>query len=144
MGNTKRKFLDILEHSEAGDLFNETESSLNAVVHTGRRIEAFSLKIEFCNDIVILSTFSYLGIDAENMVSVNDLLESINSIIKIGNFIIADDNIIMFRCAIPIDIIASIDNPFEIIFLGCELFGCYQDLILRALLGQHMIALQMS
>ena len=144
MGNTKSKFMDILVQSEANDLFDETESSLSAVVHTGRRIETFSLKVEFYNDIVIISTFSYLGSDEDNAESINVFLESLNSVIEIGKFMISEDNRIMYQCGIPIDVIANIDNPFEIIFLGCELFGCYQDSILKALLDYHMVTFQMS
>ena len=87
MENTKNRFLDILEQSEARELFDEYDSSLNTVVHTGRVIEAFSLKIVFYDDIVMIVTSSYMGSDETNADSVRNLLDSINSIIEVGSFI---------------------------------------------------------
>ena len=140
MENTKNRFLDILEQSEARELFDEYDSSLNTVVHTGRVIEAFSLKIDFYDDIVMIVTSSDMGSDDTNTDSVRNLLDSINSIIEVGSFIISNDKRIIHRCGIPIDVISDIDNPFDVIFLGCELFGYFQDSILKALLGQHIVA----
>ena len=133
------RFLEIIENASGEDsLFSNKGGVLSATVHTGRTIEAFDLKIEFPYGSVLITASSFLGVNEKNYDCVRALLESINDLIQAGIFFIDEDNIISFSTRCELDDLISVDNPFDIVFSGCEAFGMFEKAILKSLTGTNI------
>lgn len=131
-----QRFLEIIEKASGeDDLFNDEDGTLSTTVHTGRTIEAFKLKIEFPNDTVLITTSPFLGVDVQNYDRVRALLESLNDLRINGIFFIDEDNIISFSTRCEFDELIETENPFDIVFSGCEAFGMFERSILKTLAG---------
>ena len=128
------RFIEIIEKAGGEDLFTNKDGILSNTVHTGRTIEAFDLKIEFPHDTVLITTSSFLAVE-HNYERVKALLESINDLGLNGIFFISEDNNISFSTICEFDDLLEADNPFDIVFSGCEAFEMYTGAILKALSG---------
>ena len=132
------RFNRILERVAGEELFDiEEDGSLKTTVHTGRTIEAFGLRVDFPNGSVLVTTHVFLAVEEHNYQRVKTLLESINALGVNGVFFINEDNIISFATKCEFDELVEIDNPFDIVFRGCETFEMFTDSILKALSGTN-------
>ena len=145
------KFSKILERVAGEDLFDiEEDGSLKTTVHTGKTIEAFRLKVEFPDDndrlidSVLITTRAFLGVEKHNYDRLMSLLESINEVIKYGSFFVDEDNCISFSTECEFDLVSSLDNPFDVVFCGCETFEKYTESILKVLSGSTVFWLPAS
>lgn len=128
------KFLNLIkEASGIDDLFGNEDGILSTTVHTGRTIEAFDLRVEFPQGYILITTRSFLGVTKPNLPRVRALLDSINDIIPEGYFFI-EKSAISFSMRCRFDNLTQADNPFDIIFYGCETFEKYEEAILKSLL----------
>ena len=132
------RFIEIIEKAGGEDLFTNKDGILSNTVHTGRTIEAFDLKIEFPHDTVLITTSPFLAVEEHNYERVKALLESINDLGLNGIFFISEDNIISFSTRFEFDDLIEAENPFDIVFSGCEAFEMYTDAILKALSGGNV------
>ena len=72
-----------------------------------------------------------------NLEQVSVLITSINNVKKdSGTFSINDENIIVYEIGIEFEDFADLNNPFDIIFYGCERFAEYTKMILKASAGE--------
>lgn len=134
--HSAERFLEIIEKASGeADLFNNNDGTLTAMVSTGRTIATFKLKAEFPHDYVLITTSLYLGVEEQNRDRVRILLESINDLGYNGIFYIDKDNSISFSVRCELDDLTSVDNPFDIVFYGCETFKPFETAILKALSG---------
>ncbi len=139
------RFNKILERVAGEELFDiEEGGTLTTTVHTGRTVEAFRLNVEFHDDNVLLTTYSFLGVEERNFDRVNTLLKSINEVVKYGVFFVNEDNVIAFSAKCRLDLIFSMDNPFDFVFCGCETFEKYTESIFRVLSGSTVFCLTIS
>jgi hypothetical protein len=130
------KFNEILEKVAGESLFGiEEDGSLNTTVHTGKTIEAFTMKVEFPDNSILITTRAFLKAKERNYDRVKALLESINKDIKYGVFFLDKKNILSFSVKSDFDLISSLDNPFDFVFYGCETFEKYTESILKVLSG---------
>lgn len=138
------KFSKILEKVAGEDLFDmQEDGSLKTTVHTGRTIETFSLKVEFPDDSVLITTRTFLGVEECNYDRVKTLLESLNEVIKYGVFFVDEDNIISFSVKCEFRLLSSLDNPFDLVFCGCETIEKYTESILKVLSGSMVFCMTM-
>ena len=139
MQHSAEQFISILEKVAGEALFYYCEDgSLETVVHTGRMLEAFELKVNFTGDTACIVTELYLCADYQNRQTVQCLLDSLNKMNNSGIFFVSEENRISFELRISLKELAKLDNPFDAVFYGCEIFGKHQELILKALVRQHV------
>ncbi len=136
--HSAEKFLEIIEEASGeANLFDNNDGTLSAIVNTARSITTFKLKVEFPHDYVLITTSPYLGVEKQNYNQVRTLFESINDRRHNGMFFIDKDNIISFSIRCRLDDLTSVENPFDIVFYGCETFNAYEKSILKALSGSN-------
>ena len=132
------KFNRILERVAGEDLFDiEEDGSLKTMVHTGKTIEALGLKVDFPDGSVLVTSRTFLTIEEHNCKRLAALLKSINALEINGVFFIDEDNAISFATKCEFDELIELDNPFEVVFRGCEAFEMFTDSILKALSGTN-------
>ena len=119
------------------------DGSMETVVHTGGIIEGFELKIEFPKGNVLITTTSYLGVVNNSLERVNALIDSLNEIINYGRFAIRSSRI-CFTTRCGYGYLASQENPFDILFLGCETFNAYSETLLKTLAGASFVYMPMN
>ena len=128
MDNFKGKFMEILEKVGVEDWFDENEDgSFSTIVHTGRIIEAFKIKIIVNSHIVKITTETFLAAGDRKREYVQPLFDSINKICKRGKFFVSEKNILSFFTSITLDELEILSRPFDTVFCGCDLFERYQD-----------------
>ena len=132
------RFIEILEKAGGEDFFNNKDGVLSTTVHTGKTIEAFEMKIGFPRYSVLITTSPYLAVEEHNYEQIKILLESINDLGINGFFYINEDNTISFSTICEFDDLINADNPFDIVFSGCESFEKYTNVILKALSGVNV------
>ena len=133
----EERFEEILKKSEAEDFFsyNEDKRTFRTTVCTGKRIDGFEIEVGLNDGWVNFQTNSFLGVDEENRSALQGVLGDINRLVSNGKFEGNDDGII-FSYTFKLSDLEAMDNPFDAIFWGCEIFGKYQAAILQAVSGK--------
>ena len=86
---------------------------------------------------MIITTKAMLCVDESNVEKVGQLLLSVKESVMPGLFYISEqDRTICFRFVISLGDLSLLENPFDAVFYGCEMFGMYGTGILKALAGQ--------
>ncbi len=137
------RFNKILERVAGKSLFDiEEDGTITTTVHTGRTVEAFRLYVEFHDDDnVVITTCSFLGVEEQYFDRIKTLLKSINEVVKYGVFFVNEDIVIAFSAKCGLDLISSMDNPFDFVFCGCETFERYTESIFKVLSGSTIFCL---
>ncbi len=132
------EFLGIIEKAGGDSFFDDNEDgSLSTVVHTGKLIEAFYLSVSGYDAKVIITTTAMLCVDESNVEKVGQLLLSVKDRVMPGLFYISEkDRTICYQLVVSLKDLSSLENPFDAVFYGCEMFGKYGTAILKALAGQ--------
>ncbi|WP_029319224.1 hypothetical protein [Butyrivibrio sp. AE3004] len=138
--NPEVQFIEILSKAGGEDLFIENDDgTLDTVVHTGRMLEAFEMAVEFENEIVSITTSAFLCVNESSRSNMNILISSMNEMCSHGRFYISEEKKISFCLRLTLNYLECLDNPFDAVFYGCELFERNQVAILKVLSGQSVM-----
>ena len=133
------RFLGIFEKIDADSFFElQDDGKMEVTVHTGCILESFGISIEFPHETVLITTRAALCVEDLYFDQMRVLLESINENISMGLFFVDEDNIISFSVRCEFELIERLDNPFDIVLLGPELFEQYAKSILKVLIGESV------
>jgi len=145
MDKSRDRFIGILDREGVKDWFDENEDgSFSAIIHTGRVLEAFKIKIQVGAHLAKITTETFLGTGDRKKEYVQLLFESINKICKSGKFFVNEEKVLSFLASITLDELEVLQRPFDAVFYGCDLFERYQDSILKALTGQQVFFMNMG
>ncbi len=134
------RFLEIFEKVDADSFFElQDDGKMEVTVHTGCILESFGISIEFPHETVLITTRAALCVEDQYFDQMRVLLESINENISMGLFFIDEDNIISFSVRCEFELLERLDNPFDLLFYGTELFERYTKSILKVLTGENVL-----
>ena len=137
------RFLEIFEKAGRTSFFElQDDGKMEVTVHTGCILESLGISIEFPHESVLITTRAALCVEEQCFDQMRVLLESINENISMGLFFIDENNIISFSVRCELELIERLDNPFDILFLGTELFEHYAKSILKVLTGESVFYLR--
>ncbi len=138
---TIERFNRILEKVDAGDLFDiSDEGYLTVLVHTGKITDSFRINVEFQGNSIIVTTHSALGVEDENRKRVQILLDSINRMHGVGKLFIGGESssVVSFKIKSDFRELESLDNPFDLVFMGSSLIIDYSESIIKTLMGANI------
>lgn len=134
---------------EAGEMFSINKKGyLYTTVNTPYTVSSYNLKIDFYGNIVQITTECPLNADpakVEQFLAIRNLFDSLNSIIKSGEFhIMKERKALSFTTFCSVDELYSCENPFDIIFYGIETLNTYMDSILQVLMGKRLFYIKLQ
>ncbi len=133
------RFLEIFEKAVADSFFDlQDDGNMEVTVHTDRILESIRINVEFPHETVLITSHAPLCVEEQAFDRMRVLLESINENISMGLFFIDEENIISFSVRCEFELIERLDNPFDIVLLGPELFEQYAKSILKVLIGDSV------
>ena len=127
---------------DAGSLFSISKDGyLYTTVNTPYKVSSYELRINFYGNIVQITTECPLSADSakkEQFRAIRNLFDSLNSIVKSGEFHITKEKALSFTTFCSVEELYSCENPFDIIFYGIETLNTYMDSILQVLMGRRI------
>ncbi len=113
---------------------------MTVLVHTGKITDSFRINVEFQGNSIIVTTHSALGVEDENRKRVQILLDSINRMHGVGKLFIGGESISIVSFKIKSDFreLESLDNPFDLVFMGSSLIIDYSESIIKTLMGVNI------
>ena len=134
---------------EAGEMFSINKKGyLYTTVNTPYTVSSYNLKIDFYGNIVQITTECPLNADpakVEQFLAIRNLFDSLNSIIKSGEFhIMKERKALSFTTFCSVDELYSCENPFDIIFYGIETLNTYMDSILQVLMRKRIFYIKLQ
>ncbi|MCR4616784.1 MAG: hypothetical protein K5669_01215 [Lachnospiraceae bacterium] len=140
----KQIFMKAMEKIGAEGVWNERDNgSLSTEEHCGKLLDTFNVVVEFSEDEIIVTTKSRLGVEKNNRKRTDTLLKSIDEIIPCGEFFVNEDKLITFSVRCGFNHLDELENPFDLIAYGANMFEKYTETILKTLLGANMYYLKM-
>ncbi len=135
--------------NEAGELFNISKKGyLYTTVNTHYKVSSYELRIDFYGNIVRITTECPLSADPakkEQFRAIRNLLDSLNSVVKSGEFhITKEKKVLSFTTFCSVEELYSRENPFDIIFFGIETLNTYMDSILQVLMGKRIFYIKLQ
>ena len=142
-----KQFMEKID--DAGELFSISQKGyLYTTVNTPYKVSSYDLKINFYGNIVQITTECPLSADPakeEQFHAIRNLFDSLNSIIKSGEFhILKDNKKLSFTSFCSTEELYSRENPFDIIFYGIEILNTYMDTILEVLIGKRIFYVKLE
>ena len=133
---------------DANSLFSiSKEGYLYTTVNPPYKVSSYDLKINFYGNIVQITTecpLSAVSEKEENFRDIRNLFDSLNSIVKSGEFhITREKKTLSFTTFCSMEELYSRENPFDIIFYGIETLNTYMDSILQVLLGRKIFYIKL-
>ena len=139
------RFKEIFEGYCGIDVLNDKDDGgLITYVSTGRTICDFDVQIDFFDDVIRFSTMSHIGVENKCKNYIDHLISSINNCENRGGFFVNKEGKLSSLFFSSFDELLNIENPFDLIDYGIEMFNRYSDAILKALLGQIMTCAKLS
>lgn len=136
----EKRFLEIIENAGAEEgMFGIKDGKVVSQIHKGGMFETVFLEVEFPNNSVYIISRLPLRVE-HNYERVMDLFKGLNKLDWLGGqFVIDDDNIITFHAKCVFEDLMTADNPFKIIFSGCNAFDFCQLAILKTVSGAKLL-----
>ena len=142
-GLLRDDFREIIVKHCGVDFFNDRENgSLFTTVHTGRSICDFDVQIDFSDDAIRFTTMSGIGVEDNRKEVLDSLIRSINECERRARFIICKDNRLSSVFTCTFDEFLKLENPFDAIDYGIDIFRRYSEMFLKAMLGQAIISVK--
>ena len=134
---------------DANSIFSiSKEGYLYTTVNTPYKVSSYDLKIDFYGNIVQITTECPLSANPakeEQFRAIQNLFDSLNSIVKSGEFhITKEKRALSFTTFCSADELYSCENPFDIIFYGIETLNTYMGSILQVLLGKIIFYIKLQ
>lgn len=143
-----KRFLDNVE--DAGKCFNVEEEPnglkyLSTTVHNDYTVNTYELTVIPAGFLLVITTETPLTVNPSctSYLSMNNLFESINKIVRTGNFIISKDNHIEFVLSCTTEQFYSCENPYHILFYGIETINAYVNDIMGIYSGKRIFYLKL-
>ena len=134
-----QRFMKTMEKIGAEGCWNERPNgSLSTEAYCGLTIGLLKVLVEFQDEKIKVTTTVGLGVKDENRERIDTLLKSINEIIPCGKFFVNEEKLISYVIRCGFSQLEELENPFDLISYGGDMFDKYTEVILKTLLGANM------
>lgn len=102
--------------------------------------DSFRINVELQGNSITVTTHSALGVEDENRKRVQILLDSINRMHGVGKLFIGGESssVVSFKIKSDFRELESLDNPFDLVFMGSSLIIDYSESIIKTLMGANI------
>jgi len=136
---------------DARDFFSIEEypfkpTFLSTTVHPGYTIDTYELTVvpsAFFLEITTKTPLTVAPQDVFTYEAINNLLDSINALLRSGIFFISPTNHIEFSFSCTSDQFYSCENPYHILFYGIETINDYIEDIMKVFGGRSVFYLKL-